>query len=58
MGDPSMVLVILAFSKLLQNPKSPSLTTVEEDIVGLEVAVHDVVLIEDLEGVDELPEDE
>lgn len=29
MGDPSMVLVILAFSKLLQNPKSPSLTMPE-----------------------------
>lgn len=27
MGDPNIVLVILAFSKLLQKPKSPSLTT-------------------------------
>lgn len=31
---------------------------VEEDVVGFEVAVHDVVLVEDLEGVDELLEDE
>lgn len=27
MGEPSMVLVILAFYKLLQKPKSPNLTT-------------------------------
>lgn len=27
MGDPNIVFVMFAFSKLLQNPKSPSLTT-------------------------------
>jgi len=31
---------------------------VKEDVVGLKVPVHDVVLIEDLKGIDELFEDE
>lgn len=30
----------------------------EEDIIGLHVSVHDVVLVKDLEGLEELFEDE
>jgi hypothetical protein len=33
-------------------------TVMEEDVVGLHVAVHDVVLVEDLEGLKQLFEDE
>lgn len=51
---------VLGRVEVLAEAEVPELddAVVEEDVVGLHVAVHDVVLVEDLEGLKHLLEDE